>query len=414
MVQNGGVVMGCKNPRTFWVKANNRYSLAPEGTLLPGQDAPVHPDFAGTKGGFQAGRMVTVDCRVCWSCILRAQNSMIGSLLGESQNAKHVVAFTGTYANDPGSDTRSDLAHKMLTKPHIREMTQRLVHDRSLGRFRYFMAGEYGPLRGRAHWHGVFIFEDNMPAFDFSAERYNDNRIWPYGFMQARPVTDLAQLKYVVKYAAKSSYAMKDDPVYLPGVDTALMRSRIPPLGLPFFIEQAIRCADFGIPLSMRYMPPAGDPKANYHVKGLRSRSAMALAYLDHLDLMGYDTRYYEWVPGDYQFTGPRIPISPDADINRLIEAVVRQRRLDAVPDLSPRRALTAIKADFAEREAKQERLNAAIAKRRASDAVKRKVAENLAFTHSFRTDPHDPWWSEFDSNRHALDLVRTGSWRDD
>lgn len=410
--------MGCKSPRTLWVAGNGRYSVVPPGSILPGQDGPVHPDFGGFSGpqskGMQSGQIITIDCRTCSSCIVKHQNALIGSCLAETEHAKHVVSITCTYGNDPGSDTRSDLAHKMLTKPHVREMMQRLVHNRALGRFRYLMAGEYGPLYGRAHWHGILIFEENMPQFDFTASRYNDNRIWPYGFIQARPVDDPAQIAYVCKYATKSTQAMKDHQGFLPGVETALMRSRIPPLGQPFFIDRAVQQAEWAVPLSMRYMPPGGVQSANYHVKGKASRLRMASAYLDQLETMGHDVTYFDWVPRGYQFTGPGIPRSPDKDICRLVEEAVRQRRLDAVPDLTPRQQLAAIKADVAERVLKQERANAVIAKRREAQAVKRAVARNDAFARSFRQSPDDPYWLDFDASRHAFDLVKSGAWRDD
>lgn len=416
--------MACKSPKTMWVKGNGKFSIIPAGAILPGQDMPVHPDFGGFSGaqskGMHKGQIITIDCRVCSSCIVKYQNALIGSLLAETAYAEKAVSMTMTYANDPGSDTRSDLAHKMLMPGHIREFTERLRKARGFGRVRYLVAGEYGPLYGRAHWHAVLIFEDGMPAFDFSSPRYNDNRLWPYGFISAKPCVDEAGFAYACKYAVKSTKAMQGNQHYLPGVETVMRRSRIPPLGLPFFIEQAKRQADFGIPLSMKYLPPGGLKKANYHVRGLSSRLRMAHAYLDRLQEAGYDVTYFQDRPLGYQPGGRPIPVSPDPDICRLIETACRERRLASLPSLSPQEEAAAFVAEMAERQARQERINAAVAERREAAAVRAAVERGKRFGESFRSDPLDPFWIEFDKEADlaagslwAVDVVKSGSWRD-
>jgi len=391
--------MGCKNKRRFWSHGSGRFKIIPPGTILPGQDGPVHPDWAGFSGkqskGMHHGQIIEVDCRVCPGCIQRYQNALIGSCLAETVSAETAVRLDMTYANDPGSDTRSDLAHKMLTPGHLRQFTERMRKARGFGRCRYLIAGEYGPLRGRAHWHAVLIFEDGMPPFDFSAERYNDDRLWPFGFVRARPVTDQASIAYAVKYAVKSTKAMQDNQLYMPGVDTVMRRSRIPPLGLPFFLDQARQQADFGIPLAMNYMPPGGVRKADYHVRGLASRLRMAHAYLDGLQEAGYDVAYFQDRPLGYQPRGLPIPVSPDKDICRLIETACRERRLASLPLVTPEQEAADLVAEFAERQVKQERINAAQAERRHSAAVARAIERNKAFSLSFRSDPTDPFWSD-------------------
>lgn len=393
--------MACKSPRTLWVTGNGRFSIVPPGSFLPGQDRPVHPDFAGFSGpqskGMQSGQIITIDCRTCSSCIVKYQNALIGACLAETSYAQSAVALHMTYANDAGSDTRSDLAHKMLTGSHVREFSERLRKARGFGRVRYLVAGEYGPLHGRAHFHAVLIFEDGMPDFDFSSPRYNDNRIWPYGFISASPITSEAGFAYACKYAVKSTKAMQNNPDFLPGVETVMRRSRIPPLGEPFFLDQARRCADFGIPLSMRYMPPGGLQKANYHVRGKASRLRMAHAYLDQLDVMGYDVSVYDWAPLDHVPVGSPIPRSPDLDIARLLNEAVRERRLAALPVLTPRQDFKAMRADLADREAKQERINALQAERREAARVRRAKARNDAFSAHFLDPVGSDDWIAYD-----------------
>lgn len=432
--------MGCKSPRTLWVKAGGRMSILPAGTILPGQSGPIAPDFVGFKGsGMHPGQIVTLDCRTCASCVVKYQNALIGSLLAETAYSQQAVRLDLTYANDPGSDSRSDLAHKMLNGGHIREFTERMRKARGFGRVRYLVAGEYGPLRGRAHWHSVLIFEDGMPPFDFSAARYNDERLWPYGFVRARPVGHAADFAYACKYAVKSTKAMQGHEGFMPGVETVLRRSRIPPLGLPFFLERARQAADFGIPLSMHYMPPGGLKVANYHVRGLASRSRMAHAYLDRLAENGYDVRFYRDAPPSYQPCGPRIPLSPDKDIDRLLATVCRERRLAALPEKTLQQDVAEMVADFGERQARQLRINRLEDQKRVDRelrrsrrllrrlAAERRIAaeERRLAALSVRPSPPvfdaggDPFgcagadWDDFDADLSAFDVVRSGSWRD-
>lgn len=407
--------MACKSPKTFWATGGGRLSVLPSGLVLPGQDRALSLEAGGLQGsGMHQGQIVTVDCRTCASCIVKYQNALIGSLLAETAFATSAVRLDMTYANDPGSDTRSDLAHKMLTGSHIREFTERLRKARGFGRVRYLVAGEYGPLHGRAHWHAVLVFEDGMPPFDFSAERYNDNRLWPYGFIRARPCEDEAGFAYACKYAVKSTKAMQDNQHYMPGVETVMRRSRIPPLGLPFFLERAEQQADFGIPLSMRYMPPGGLKKANYHVRGLASRLRMAHAYLERLAEAGHDVTYFQDKPLGYVPNGRPIPVSPDPDICRLIETACRERRLASLPLVTLEQEAAAVIADFRDREVRQERINAAQAARRDAARVKAAKERNRAFALSFRSDASDPYWDDFDADRYGFSLLRGGAWQDD
>lgn len=395
----------------MWVKGNGKFSIIPPGAILPGQDLPVQPEFGGFSGsqskGMHQGQVITVDCRTCASCIVKYQNALIGACLAETAFAESAVSITMTYANDPGSDTRSDLAHKMLNGDHIRQFTERLRKARGFGRARYLVAGEYGPLHGRAHWHAVLIFEDGMPPFDFSAERYNDNRLWPYGFIHARPCEDEAGFAYACKYAVKSTKAMADNPHYMPGVETVMRRSRIPPLGEPFFLERAAQQADYGVPLSMRYMPPGGLQKANYHVRGKASRLRMAHAYLDRLAEQGFDVSFYRDRSLGYVPVGPSVPLSPDKDIDRLLAEAVRERRLAAQPLLTPEAEAAAFVADMAERQARQERINAALAERREAAAVIRARERNARMLRESRDDPANPLWDDWDGDAYGSAVQR-------
>lgn len=393
--------MACKNRVSFWSYGDGRYKIIEPGSFLSGQTSPVHADYAGFRSkrgpGMARGQLVTIDCRKCSGCILRYQNSIVGSALAEMGYAQNAIRFDMTYANDPGSNTRSDLANKMFIPKHITDFTERLRRMRDFGRVRYLIGGEHGPLHGRVHYHSVLIFEDKMPAFDFSSDRYNDERLWPYGFVSAKPITSEAQVSYAIKYCVKGTKALKDSNDYMPGMEVLLRRSSIPPLGQPFFIDKAIQEAEYGIPLSMKYFPTGGHAKANYHVRGKAIRKRMCHAFLDHLELQGYDTEYFDYVPPGYEFTGPRIPYSTDPDLARLLEETVRERRLDQLPIMTNRQEKRAMRAEFRDREAKQERINAREAEQREAAKVRRAKSRMDAFTAHFLDQVGSDDWIAYD-----------------
>lgn len=404
--------MPCNNQRPVYVK--NRLHVLNADDIIPveGGFRHVPENLRGFKNtGMQQGYYLLIDCGRCYSCRVKAINSRAGSMLAESQYSQNSAFLTLTYANDPGSNGRGDLAHKMLLKRHIREFTERMRMDRTLGRLRWFCAGENGPLHGRSHWHMIlFGVDGRFPDFDYSA-KMSHSRLWPYGHINAKPLPDGKAMSYVAKYSVKSMAALRDDGDFMPGHEVATSYSKYPPLGADFFDDLGYRQADLGVPLSFHYLPPGGDRKANYSVKGGKSRAIVADAYIEQLAAMGYDVSFFGRCPSGHTPQGPLIPISPNKWVNKVIGEVVRQRNLTFLPDETPRAALASIKADFAEREAQQERLNAQLFKRREAAAIERAKARNEFFKLSARDDPDDPFWSDYDEAQSMARVIGHRRW---
>lgn len=380
---------------------------------LPG--GVVTQDMAGFRnGGFQPGYYLPADCRQCPSCLQKAINSRVGAMLAESSLAHDSAFLTLTYANDAGSSTRSDLAHRVLMKKHMREFTERIRRDRSLGRCRWFYSGEYGELYGRAHWHVIlFGVDGRFPDFDYSSE-LSHSRLWPYGHINAKPVPDAKLMAYAAKYAVKSLAGFKESSIFLSGTEAVYSASARPPLGGEFFADHGRRLADYGVPLSFNYMPAGGIRAANYTVKG-RSRKLMANAYLDRLHEMGFDvTRYGSSGRSADLQAGQPVPRSPDLWVETEIRKVMRERALSLLPDLTPEEDFKELSEAHAERQAVNQRILDAQARKRHKAAVARQRERSRAFALSFRDDPSDPFWDEFDARRNAVDLLRGGAWKYD
>lgn len=411
--------MGCSNPKHFFAKRHGRFTIIPPGTILPGQTAPIDPRFAGIKGGWHEGELLALDCGRCKSCLFKLLMSRTGAMLSESQYAPQVAALTLTYGRDPGelTDTRADNAHKMLLPRHIREFRERLRRDSHYGKFRTVIAGEYGELRGRAHWHCI-IFKDGddgeFPEFDYG-NKFAHFKHWPHGTSYADRDPGQKAFEYVCAYILKSMAGNKAGSSYMPGVqDVYISASKRPVMGYRHFINQARLAADFMIPPSFQYLPPGANRKYSYTMKD-RSRDLYIDAYLDTLA---------DIAPNDPSFGALRRPLMADPqgvafgrpDDPWMTKAVLdglRRREALLNPD-DPAKLLRAEKAEHAEKIAEQAaravRHEALERQRRDAAAVQRKLQANRELQVSFRDDPDDPFWDDWDAGAHAR-AVSKGEW---
>jgi hypothetical protein len=200
-----------------------------------------------------------VACRKCWQCKRNRVNDLVGRCIAESKFSIKTYAVTLTYANDAGVNAVT------LVYKDVQDMMKRL---RKRYKVRYIVAGEYGTVKGRAHWHIILFFKDKDPATeldeDGNLEIIMDKRVhWKYwGTAVGRDENnktiydykgycyfqqpDWKGFQYVLKYVLKDSD--------LDSADSHLAMSKKPPLGYEFFnelakthVEQAV------IPRSYKY-----------------------------------------------------------------------------------------------------------------------------------------------------------------
>jgi len=420
----------CRNPKLQWVAGFKKMNV---GDFLPGapDDVLTYEMVERLKAGVcgeeqrslvRSGHYLKLDCGRCSSCLFKAIMAKTGAMLNESQYSGDVCSITLTYRNDEGSNTRADLSHKMLTPSHIRTFRERLRRDSHYGRFRSLIAGEYGDLTGRAHWHCILWSEngESLPEFPYD-ERFQFKH-WDHGHCFARPNPGQAGFQYVAGYAIKSLLGADVGSTWAKPSQLYLTASRRPVLGYRIFAELGVRAAEYGVPPSFNYLPPGGDRKYNYTMKD-RSRDLYIDAYLDALA---------EFRPNDPTFSALSLPLMqapkgtafagvdmqgrPDVWMHKaVIQGLIRRQEwLNPVdPVETAKEDMAEFEAVMADRQLRQDRINAVQAERRHAAAVKAAHERNRRFSESFRMDKDDPFWDDFDANAFAAGVLKGGSWRD-
>lgn len=166
-----------------------------------------------------------VACRNCQLCRENRVNDLIGRCIAEKNVSTATLAVTLTYGGDvPASAT--------LLYSDVQKMFKRLRFDGH--KVRYIVAGEYGSLKGRAHWHVVLFFRGKVP--DLPLNKRVHWEYWPHGFVYTqRP--DYGGFKYMMKYALKDTDKKEG----------FLMMSKKPPLGNDWFRDLAQHYVEHGL-----------------------------------------------------------------------------------------------------------------------------------------------------------------------
>lgn len=134
----------------------------------------------------------------------------MGRCIAEQQYASKTYAVTLTYG---GGDT---LNATMLIYPDFQNFMKRL---RAVGyTVRYIVAGEYGTLKERAHWHAILFFYGKYPEVKTDREKYIYKH-WKEGFSYWQEPS-WKSFAYALKYALKEV-----------GGQNHLAMSKKPPLG---------------------------------------------------------------------------------------------------------------------------------------------------------------------------------------
>lgn len=205
-----------------------------------------------------------IACRQCSLCKARIRNDWIGRCIAESKTAKACHVINLTY----GRNRHGDVLHErsvLLTYSDIQKFLKLL--RRHGYPVRYFVTGEYGNEKGRAHWHIILFWQDKVPPFAgwsqsgewldkaeeeqrFNWVRLNDDGevardsegephfFWPHGFAYFQPVTQKT-IQYVCYYVLKE--------LDHEGRQYHCAQSKKPPLGMAYFEQLAERMVEAGI-----------------------------------------------------------------------------------------------------------------------------------------------------------------------
>ena len=194
----------------------------------------------------------------------------------EAATSKHVCTITLTYA------PRDDFADKILHPSHFQLFMKRL--RRQGHKVRYLVAGEYGDLKGRAHFHAILFFSaisdcmaqapwynpahindpENSNPFNLQIpqKRISHIREWPHGHIIADWSASEKSAKYVCKYL------LADEKH-----NAWFSLSKKPTIGHEWFMQKAAKARELGVlPSAFEYMPPGGTKGKSYLMTGATRR----------------------------------------------------------------------------------------------------------------------------------------------
>lgn len=194
-----------------------------------------------------------VACHECWQCRNARVDDWVGRCIAESRTVKAANAITLTYGRDKEleSVTYGEAEHEraiVLTYSDVQKWLKKLRFNGFP--LRYFVTGEYGTRKGRAHWHVIVFWLDKVPEHVLGegfAERH-----WTHGHsFWTKP--EYEHFRYNTKYILKG---MGQGEAERQG---HLSMSKKPPLGAKYFRDLARRHAEQGLAPQAGTEAPQGD-----------------------------------------------------------------------------------------------------------------------------------------------------------
>jgi hypothetical protein len=188
-----------------------------------------------------------VACRKCELCRYNRVKDWAGRNIAQSKISAASFACTLTYGPEL-DDNRMPIAgrsdHMRMTVLTYSDVQKFLKYLRILGYpCRYFITGEFGAEKERAHWHIILHFLDRVPTHEvglnFSDRHVNEKgqlfdhevcKAWPHGFMFWKKAT-FQDVFYNCKYILKAED--DEESQRKPGM------SKKPPIGAEYFMRWA-------------------------------------------------------------------------------------------------------------------------------------------------------------------------------
>lgn len=302
----------------------------------------INPSYVWVQRG-PKWEQQPVACRQCWRCKQNRLNDYIARAMAEAAYSSAVATVNLTYA------PRDDLADRLLTPRHFQLFMKQLRN--SGHKVRYLVAGEYGSLKGRAHFHAILFFSHLKARTPFTEgewrdghyhprPRYNPDHLrdprssepfsadipqkrmvhireWPHGHV----TVDWSVSERAIRYVCK--YLLADDKN-----SAWFSLSKKPALGAVFFAEKARLAAELGVlPSSFNYLPPGGSRDRPYMMTGASRR--------DYLNAITTDParrpQMSEWVQKSFDKLQRQVALAaiaalPLAERDAALDAAIRDR----------------------------------------------------------------------------------------
>lgn len=125
-----------------------------------------------------SGLSVRIRCQRCAPCCEDKRRDWTGRCLAEAAHSKGAYAITLTYGTDRRiQGDRDKEGARRLRYDHVQKYLKRI---RKAGYvIRYFIAGEYGRTKDRAHWHCLIFFQNAVPPMPEHVTAKRDIRFKP-------------------------------------------------------------------------------------------------------------------------------------------------------------------------------------------------------------------------------------------
>lgn len=213
-----------------------------------------------------------VACHECWQCRKNAIDDWVGRNIAESKTSKASHAVTLTY----GRDRRGEVDHERASILTYSDVQKYLKLLRRHGYpVRYFVTGEFGSRKGRAHWHIMLYWQDKVPPHVLDENFMEEH--WPHGWSFWTEPTPHA-VRYNCKYIQKDMGEAERQG--------HLAMSKKPPLGALYFRDLAERYVRQGLsPQTLEYSFPdvkRRNHRGSHELVRFRLRDRSADLFLGH------------------------------------------------------------------------------------------------------------------------------------
>lgn len=184
-------------------------------------------------------------CKECWQCKENRIHDWVGRTIAENEDAVGANSYSLTYG--PDANGNKDHFRSLILNYHdVQVYLKRLrtgVPDKDGNIItypvRYFVAGEYGSQKERAHWHVLAFWQERIPPHELYEEQcWLHLPYWQWGHTYWQPFDEKS-----ARYAAKYILKKEDDP----NSQNEYHMSKYPPLGYRFFQRLAMKYVNEGI-----------------------------------------------------------------------------------------------------------------------------------------------------------------------
>ena len=210
-----------------------------------------------------------VACRGCRVCRDNKVKDIAGRVIAETRTSRHAYFGLLTYGDLKIGD-QGKLKAVVLTYSDVQKYLKRL--RKRIGKFKYFVAGEYGGSNDRAHWHVILITDQPLEMESECGDWKKNLKVdgvlrdqgdWHAGYSSFK-VFHHEHAYYACKYVFKD----KED-----NLKTAKHQfSKQPPLGHEYFQDLAQKHVDAGLaPQDLFYTFPEVQKKDGTPIKYMMS-----------------------------------------------------------------------------------------------------------------------------------------------